>query len=631
MLLPRFRSAGRRTWIALMPMLISSLGAQSLSFQQSKISAGCNPAKVTSGDFNGDRFVDLAITCTAASQSPIAILLGKGDGTFQSPIPVSAPALATALGNRLVAADFNTDGKTDLGYVASSGSIVVLLSGGDGTFRQVTTTATDTKLAMRKAADMNGDGRPDAVLLSGSNNSLAVIALGKGDGGFGAPTPISISVAARELTGFAASDVIVGDFDRNGVPDLVVFGLPTWSAFVAPILVNVLGQRSGSYSSNYFFYETGAIAAGDFNGDGTLDFCAATFFEGGTGYTDMFRGDGQGSYLPVQSIFTFDGPAAAGDLNGDGKDELLAASSSFSGLRVVTFDQRGAEANPQLHASGTVDLGAFPTDLIVVDLDGDGKLDVVTANSSNVSILINTTPISRVSAALNGASFATSQAVAPGSLISVFGVGLASSDAQASAIPLPSSLGGVSVAIGGVPAPLMFVSSKQINVQVPWSVPAGPADIVVTANGTALAAFHATIGAAAPGIFSTQFGVGQAIAINGDGTLAGPEGSIPGIGTHPTRTGDTIIVLGTGLGAVSPSITTGAASLDTLRNTAIKPVVLIGGAPATVSFSGLSPQFVGVNQLNVVVPNIAAGTVPLQIESGGVRTTDKVTIAVGNP
>jgi uncharacterized protein (TIGR03437 family) len=55
---------------------------------------------------------------------------------------------------------------------------------------------------------------------------------------------------------------------------------------------------------------------------------------------------------------------------------------------------------------------------------------------------------------------------------------------------------------------------------------------------------------------------------------------------------------------------------------------LIDGTPATVAFHGLSPQFVGVNQLNVVVPSVSAGVVSLQIDAGGVRTTDKVTIAI---
>jgi uncharacterized protein (TIGR03437 family) len=134
----------------------------------------------------------------------------------------------------------------------------------------------------------------------------------------------------------------------------------------------------------------------------------------------------------------------------------------------------------------------------------------------------------------------------------------------------------------------------------------------------------------APGIFSVGYGVGQAIAINSDGSLAAPAGSIPGYATHPAKPGDTIIILATGLGAVSPAIATGAAASDALRTSSVTPAVLINGTPAAVAFSGLSPQFVGVNQLNVVVPAVAAGVVSLQIDAGGIRTTDKVTVAIAN-
>jgi len=161
-------------------------------------------------------------------------------------------------------------------------------------------------------------------------------------------------------------------------------------------------------------------------------------------------------------------------------------------------------------------------------------------------------------------------------------------------------------------------------------VPLGPADLVATVNGTVLPKLTVTIGSVDPGIFSLQSGTGQAIAINSDGSLTAPAGSIPGYATRPARPGETIIVLATGRGAVSPAIATGAAASDALRTSNVTPAVLIGGTPATVAFSGLSPPFVGVNRLNVVVPSVAAGVVSLQIDASGVRTTDKVTVAIAN-
>jgi uncharacterized protein (TIGR03437 family) len=232
---------------------------------------------------------------------------------------------------------------------------------------------------------------------------------------------------------------------------------------------------------------------------------------------------------------------------------------------------------------------------------------------------------------VNGASFVPAQPVSPGSLATLFGTGFVTTNAVAGSIPLPVALGGVSVTIGGVPAPLLGVFKNQINLQVPWTVPEGSAQVVVSINGTALPPIQASTAPIAPGIFTTQSGIGQAVAINPDGSLAGVAGSIPGTALHPVKAGQALVILGTGLGAVSPADATGAASLDALRKATTMPTVLIGGVSAEVTFAGLSPQFVGVNQINIVVPKVPAGVVPLQINSGGLLTSDKVTIAVENP
>ena len=91
------------------------------------------------------------------------------------------------------------------------------------------------------------------------------------------------------------------------------------------------------------------------------------------------------------------------------------------------------------------------------------------------------------------------------------------------------------------------------------------------------------------------------------------------------------MVLATGLGIVDPPGRDGQASLDAERRTLAIPVVLIGGTQAVVQFSGLSPQFPGVYQLNVGVPPVApADQVPIQIRIGDITTTDRITIAVAN-
>lgn len=235
---------------------------------------------------------------------------------------------------------------------------------------------------------------------------------------------------------------------------------------------------------------------------------------------------------------------------------------------------------------------------------------------------------------LNAASFAKERPVSAGSLVSIFGSNLAADLAQADSVPLSTSLANVSVTFNGVPAPLQFVSSGQINAQVPWNVlpegiHSGVADVVVTRNGVRSPAVITQIAPSTPGIFSIPPGAGYAIAINADGSIAAPEGAIPGYPTRPARIGTTLLVLGTGFGAVDSPIANGAASLDRLRRAMVTPSVFIGGQPAPLHFAGLTPQFPGVNQLNVDVPDVTAGNaIPIQLEVAGVRTTDQVTIAV---
>jgi len=179
------------------------------------------------------------------------------------------------------------------------------------------------------------------------------------------------------------------------------------------------------------------------------------------------------------------------------------------------------------------------------------------------------------------------------------------------------------------------VSPEQINAQLPWETlgggGSGSATVVVRRGNLSSEPRQVQIGPMAPGIFSLESGVGAAIAINGDGTLAAPENSIPGLRTRPARTGEVIVVLGTGFGQVDPPGRTANASVDALRRTMTTPTVLIGGREATVHFSGLTPEFVGVNQLNVGIPEgVQPGNaVPIQLRMGGITTSDRVTIAVG--
>jgi uncharacterized protein (TIGR03437 family) len=255
------------------------------------------------------------------------------------------------------------------------------------------------------------------------------------------------------------------------------------------------------------------------------------------------------------------------------------------------------------------------------------------------------TPVIAPGGVLNGASFdKTGQPIPPGALVSIFGTDLAAASASADSVPLSTSLSNVSVTFNGVAAPLKDVvhtasSGDQINAQVPWEVlPAGTssvtAQVIVSRNGVPSAPLPVNLGLAAPGIFTFPGGVGQAVAYgNSDGVIAAPINSGLPFTSRPAKIGDpaTLVILCTGLGPVNPPVKTGDKVTDgQLHQTTTMPQVTVGNVPAQVVFAGMTPQFVGVYQINIV---IAAGTptgdaIPLRIAMNGVTSRADVTIAV---
>ena len=210
--------------------------------------------------------------------------------------------------------------------------------------------------------------------------------------------------------------------------------------------------------------------------------------------------------------------------------------------------------------------------------------------------------------------------------------------AQADTVPLSTTLGNTSVTINGIPAPLDFVTAGQINAQVPFNVfpdgvtTSGSVNVVVTLNGIPSPPQPVVINPFEPGVFASS---GYAIAYFGAagpnfGKLAAPVGTFSG--SLPAHPGDILTVYATGLGAVNPPIQNGVNSLDQLRFTVATPTVLIGNVQAQVLFSGLTPSFPGVYQLNIVVPPVATGnSIPLQIQMNGITSPPTANIAVTSP
>ena len=224
---------------------------------------------------------------------------------------------------------------------------------------------------------------------------------------------------------------------------------------------------------------------------------------------------------------------------------------------------------------------------------------------------------------------------APGSIVSIFGTNFASSLAQASTVPLSTSLGGVSVTFNGIAAPLFFVSPMQINAQLPAGLTGTTASIVVRQAGGTSTARTIAINQVAPNIFTlNQQGTGQGAVFHANSlTLAARAGAFaPQFESRPARAGDVLTVFTNGLGPVDPPLQDGNNSLDRIRNTTVRPTVTIGSVAVPdgdILFSGLAPQFVALYQINLrVPPGVAAGdAVPLRIRMSGVESSAQVTIA----
>jgi uncharacterized protein (TIGR03437 family) len=178
--------------------------------------------------------------------------------------------------------------------------------------------------------------------------------------------------------------------------------------------------------------------------------------------------------------------------------------------------------------------------------------------------------------------------LSPGGLSFVQGASLAATG-QATAAPMPRMLGNAYVAVEGVWAPLFNTANGILEFQVPGDIPVGDASVVVCYNGDMSAAVDMDLQPSTPAIIA----------------VANADGSAVTAANLPAA-GDMIVVYATGLGAVNGNLAIGAAEPATpALATVALPQVVLGGAPLTVTFSGLAPGYVGLYQVNAVVPSVS--------------------------
>jgi hypothetical protein len=325
---------------------------------------------------NGDGIVDLAVSDTAGNQ--VSVLLGKGDGTFEL-----AGTYPAGVGARSVAiADFNGDGRLDLAVANqgtapdyADGGLSVLLGNGDGTFRPPVQYTTGVRPLAVAVGDFNRDGIPDLAV---TNYTVSVL-LGNGDGTFQTP--------ANYAAGHQAWGIAVGDLNGDGILDLAVGDVGSRAVGV------LLGKGDGTFQPARYYAAGGtgdfiaSVAIADLNGDGIPDLAAVA---AGTSFTvGVLLGKGDGSFQSAQSYPVGPQPnfVAVGHFNGDGKPDLAVTNSFSNNVSVLL-----GNGDPIFQAVPGYGTGNFPQAVVARDLNGDGIPDLALVvgpgGGDSVSVLL---------------------------------------------------------------------------------------------------------------------------------------------------------------------------------------------------------------------------------------------------
>ncbi|HEX5229262.1 MAG TPA: hypothetical protein VFW44_16215 [Bryobacteraceae bacterium] len=250
-----------------------------------------------------------------------------------------------------------------------------------------------------------------------------------------------------------------------------------------------------------------------------------------------------------------------------------------------------------------------------------GRIEANGAVASNTS-----TPLVASGGAYNAASGVP--VIAPGAFVAVYGSNLASGSNTAKGPRFPPALGGTQVLLGGTPVPLYFTSTGQIDAIVPYDIATDTTLQVVVQNGDALSQPETVlISRDAPAVFTQDqsgSGPGAILVQKANGAIA------LNTSANPASKGDALEIFSTGLGAVNPPVTAGsAASTTVLSRTDDEVTVTVGGQSAQVLFAGLAPGFVGLYQVNVLMPaGVAPGNSVPVILSQGDAVSPTVTVSV---
>ena len=557
----RLQGFHRAGSVALILAVASALASVAQNFETRSSTPGeASPFSVAVGDFNGDGNLDFA-----DATNSLQIFLGRGDGTFRSPINYLIGTEAISV----TAADLNGDGKLDLAVADLSG-LFVLIGNGDGTFQSPVAYTTSCIPTFVAAADFNNDRKLD-LLVTYSNCPYVSVFLGNGDGSF-QKTPINTSPS------YSPGPPGIGDFNGDGKLDIAV---PEQFGTVSQVEI-MLGSGDGSFSTGSA-YAVGSVpvsvTVADFRSNGKLDLAVATLYGG----TDVLLGNGDGSFQSVAGIPTSDsGWVIAADFNGDGKPDLAVTSENLTpGVTVALGNGDGTFRPPTFYSVGTND--PF---VAAGDFNGDRKTDLLVPDYrfGKVILLLNTGVVS----------------FSPTTQLQ-FLPQLAGTSSPAQTVTLTNT-GKTALSVSSVSAHGPFKESNTCG----SSVAAG-------ANCTISVVFKPKAQGGMPGDVSISDSASskpQVIALTGAGTVVGFS---PGaLNFAPQKTGTTsppqnVTVTNHGATAVSISlIYTSGADAAAFSETNACPSSLNAGATCAVAVT-FSPKKTGSRSAHLVVRDSGGG------------------------
>jgi Big-like domain-containing protein/VCBS repeat protein len=346
-------------------------------------------------DFNGDGFPDIIVPDDNFS---FVYLQGYGDGTFRaaqdyySPVSDSGWAYATTIAS----GDFNNDGYPDLVIgecCDNTVGVTVFLSNPNGSLQPGVNYGSGGNLEGVVVADFDGDGNLDFAT-SDFQNNLVQVFFGHGDGTFTASSPVSTGGTGSFVT-------VTGDFNQDGHPDLAVVNSNSTNITVSVLLNNGTGGFLPAvvYTVSNTVGNGNDIVAADVNNDGILDLVVTG--QNNPGLLAVLLGNADGTFQTANTLsfaYNYLGNMALGDLDGDGKLDLAVAvddNSVGTGLAIAKGNGDGTFQPAVLFSTTTQDVSLNPPapgDVKMLDLKGNGKLDVIYSNLSygTIGVLYNT-------------------------------------------------------------------------------------------------------------------------------------------------------------------------------------------------------------------------------------------------